>query len=83
LVKAGEREWNMKKKGGRSNPGRNSVKVSRKWAAPVKTYPGMDNYSDAVMVEVGPNQESQFSIIRGYLKSWKKVLNSADKEKKS
>ena len=81
-MKAGEREGKMKRKGGRSNRGKNNVKVSRNRTGPVKTYAGMDRYSDAVVVEVGTNQDSQFSIIRDYLKSWKKVLSSADKEKK-
>lgn len=71
----------MKKKGGRLKR-IGKISESSPNQTPVKTYAGMDRYSDAVMVEVGPNQESQFSIIRGYLKSWKKVFNSIDKEKK-
>jgi hypothetical protein len=71
----------MKKKGGRLN---RTGKVSKPSLnqIPVKTYAGMDRYGDAVMVEVGLNQDSQFSIIRRYLISWKKLLSSADKEEK-
>lgn len=43
----------------------------------------IDRFSNVVVVEFTEKQENQFSILRGYLKAWKKQLNFGDKEKKS